>query len=463
MIVTKYVFTHKLSDSKYVLINSLTGAVDVVEEHVVQSFKDIRRNRPHQLLPNEIDELRDRGYLYNEAAEEKVIVDRLLEWIRNYRAETQPLAFVICPTMACNLRCPYCFEPHKLHETSQVMTLEQVEQAFRAVDEIRAKRTDLPRASYNLFGGEPLLPTTKEVVALVVERGRERGLKGSVTTNGTFINQYVEILKPYREDLIFQITMDGVKEIHDQRRITAGGKGTFDQISENIQLYLDEGFNMEVRMNLNDENVDDVPRFLEYVKEQGWQHYENFNIFLSPVTDYTGLGAVGVLPAHEIEARVHKAVPDQLFKDVRVQLNGDFARLNLPVSQALGESLMPGEFMPTMHYCEASGGRFYVFTPDNLVYPCNQIIGDSFWAIGTYSPTLEIEEEKAALWEKRDVSNMPQCMECSVAFLCAGGCPVMATRKIGSPMDSYCGTSKKDLHDYLDTVAPRLLEVGRES
>ncbi|QDX93400.1 radical SAM protein [Brevibacillus laterosporus] len=359
--------------------------------------------------------------------------------------------------MACNLRCPYCFEPHKLHETSQVMTESQVEAAFEALDAIREQRKDLSRAGYNLFGGEPLLPTTKKIVESVVQKAAQRHLYGSITTNGTHLHQFVDILYPYRTLLLFQITIDGSQEIHDKRRITAGGKGTFEQIISNIELYLSKGFKIDVRMNLNEENIHIVPELLQYLKEKKFPEYDNFCLSLSPVTNYTGLGGEGIMAPHEVEARVREQVPMNLLKEVKVGLNGDFSRLNLPVSKAIGESFIKDEFMPSLFYCEASGGSFYVFAPDGNIYPCNQIIADPSWAIGTYDSEFYINQEAADLWHGRDVSNMPQCMECSVAFLCSGGCPVMANRKYGSPMASYCGTSKKELHDYLDSVAPKIL------
>lgn len=341
------------------------------------------------------------------------------------------------------------------------MTDDQVALAFEALDRIRAMRPDQPRASINLFGGEPLLPITERAVALILKGAADRDLGVTITTNGTHIARYLDLLRPYRDHLYFQITMDGVKDIHDTRRITAGGTGTFDLITKNIGTLVQEGFMTEVRMNLNDDNVDRVPEFLEFVKSQRWHERPYFKVALSPVTNYTGLGGDGLLPPYLVEERVKAAVPHNMFQEVHVELNGDFSRLNLPVSEVLGESLVSGRFMPSLYYCEASGALFHCFTPDGLIYPCNQILGDSQWAIGTFAPEFSIDPAKAELWQGRLVTNMPQCMECSIAFLCSGGCPVKATHTSGSPMDSYCGTSKKELSDYLHSIAPQLIQLEK--
>lgn len=460
MVVTKYVFTYPLPDGRFLLINSLSGAVDVVEETTIKAFDALRRGESQGLADQEAMGLRERGYLFLSREEERSVVERLAAITASKRAKEQSICFVLCPTMTCNLRCPYCFEPHKMHEKGGLMTAAQVDLAFSAIDSIRASRRDMHQASINLFGGEPLLPNTRGVVAGVLERAAARGIGVTITSNGTHAHSFTGILAPYKDIIQFDVTMDGVKAIHDTRRVLANGSGSFDRIVENIGILLVEGFRVSVRMNLNEANVGAVPQFLSYVKERGWHRFHHFQVSVSPVTNYTGLGGEGVLPPFEIEARVRSAVPESLAKEVSLVLNGDFSRLNLPVSEVLGESVMAARFMPSLYYCEASGAQFYCMGPDGLVYPCNQIIGDPTWAIGTYDPELAIDEERAALWHGRNVTNMPKCMDCSIAFLCAGGCPVMATRTTGSPMDSYCGTSKKELTDYLDSVAPRLIQLG---
>ncbi len=457
MVVTRYLFVYRLEGERYLLINSLTGAVDVVETDVLRAFAAIRRGHAPALTDDELSSLLSRGHLYASRTDEQAQVERLVALTESTRARSQAICFVLCPTVSCNLRCPYCFEPHKMHEDGRVMTLEQVEKAFVAVDEIRSTRPDIPEASLNLFGGEPLLPSTRHVVAKMLEGAAARELPISITSNGTHAHVFVDLLRPYRDRILFDISMDGPQEIHDQRRITVNGSGTFRRISENVGLLLSQGFRVAVRMNLNEGNVASVPAFLEHVRQQGWHRNENFQMTVSPVTNYTGNAAQGLISPSQLEVRLRRSIPEHLLKEIPISLNGDVSRLNLPVSEALGESMVSGKFMPSLYYCEASGALFYCMGPDSFIYPCNQIIGDPTWAIGSFFPSLSIDPEKAAIWHDRAVTNMPGCMECGIAFLCAGGCPVLARRTTGSPMDSYCGTAKRELAVYVRSVAPQLL------
>src|SRR5271166_6753965 len=111
MIVTRYVFTYRVADDKYLLINSLSGAVDLVDRKVVQAFSSIRRGAVPALPADTIEALSHRGYLYASQSQEADVVDRAVGLNEQFRAHDQSLCFVLCPTISCNLRCPYCFEP----------------------------------------------------------------------------------------------------------------------------------------------------------------------------------------------------------------------------------------------------------------------------------------------------------------------------------------------------------------
>jgi uncharacterized protein len=458
MIVTRYVFTYKIADDKYLLINSLSGAVDLVDRRVVEAFSAIRRGATPALPADTVEVLAQRGYLYPSASDEEDVVSRAVSLNEQFRAKDQALCFVLCPTVSCNLRCPYCFEPHALHTKREVMTALQVEKAFLALDTIREQRPDIPNASINLFGGEPLQRFTQEPVAQILEAAARRDIPVSVTSNGTNVHHFIETLRPHRERLMFDISIDGIQEVHDQRRFLADRGPTFSRIVHNVDLLLGEGFRVAVRMNVNESNIDSVPAFLAYVRDQGWSHRDGFQLNISPVTNYTGNAKDGLLAPSVVEQRLRKRIPKDLLAEVPVTLNGDISRLTLPLSDIVGATMTPGEFMPSIYYCEASGALFYCMGPDGYIYPCNQILGSSEWAIGTYDPELSIDPAKAAMWHGRKVTNMPKCRECSIAFMCAGGCPVMAKRTTGSPTDSYCGTSKSELADYIRAAAPDILE-----
>lgn len=144
-------------------------------------------------------------------------------------------------TESCNLNCSYCYE--KGQHTNCFMDLNI---AKKAVDFFidNAKKDGDDHIQINFFGGEPLInfATLKDTFYYAVKRCNEENLKfkGSIVTNGTlFPDGYEEFLKDLftQADFVVQISIDGSKEAHDLSRKYLDGRGSFDDIVNNIKRY----------------------------------------------------------------------------------------------------------------------------------------------------------------------------------------------------------------------------------
>lgn len=185
--------------------------------------------------------LKDRGMLYASAVEEEAFLEQSVcaAWTRMRQHQLE--MYVVCPTLACNLACGYCFEGDSLIDKQQgVMTESQVDLMFGAIGAIRAglgsaddsAGTPGPYAPWiSLFGGEPLLPNTKRCGAGILARAAAGGFAVGATTNGVNITRYADISTNHCESLtLFQVTLDGTREVHNARRHWLGGQGTCDEI-----------------------------------------------------------------------------------------------------------------------------------------------------------------------------------------------------------------------------------------
>lgn len=91
---------------------------------------------------------------------------------RIYSAEPHGIGLVICPTMSCNFRCPYCFEDRVSGTMSQQVQDNIVALAGRLFDMSGARTLQV-----NWFGGESLLAPdiieslSGHLIALAKERG----------------------------------------------------------------------------------------------------------------------------------------------------------------------------------------------------------------------------------------------------------------------------------------------------
>ena len=142
-------------------------------------------------------------------------------------------------TEDCNLACTYCFELDGRNKDK--MTKEVARKGLEYLCNNAIKNSDREFHAM-LFGGEPLM--NLEVVEEIFRYGLELAEKNnlnfttSMVTNATILTTDVKrILNTYkhRANLSVQLSVDGIREIHNKYRITKGtGKGSFDMVEKNI-------------------------------------------------------------------------------------------------------------------------------------------------------------------------------------------------------------------------------------
>jgi len=115
----------------------------------------------------------------------------------------------------------------------------QVDTARKVVDMAASSGTS--SIGIIFFGGEPLL--YKDLIGEVVEycKWLERRsccyFHYKVTTNGLLLDKdFMEL--SIRNNIFIALSHDGIKEAHDRHRIDRAGQGTFDRLSNRIDLLL---------------------------------------------------------------------------------------------------------------------------------------------------------------------------------------------------------------------------------
>lgn len=138
------------------------------------------------------------------------------------------LKLIINSSEQCNLRCVYCYESFAVGH----MDLSVASGIIQLVE--RRAKNGLKWLEVEFFGGEPL--AAWHVVKYLGENLRricsEYNVQfaGGMTTNATLLNsERLEWLVRHGF-ASFQITLDGPREMHDARRLSRNGRGTFDMI-----------------------------------------------------------------------------------------------------------------------------------------------------------------------------------------------------------------------------------------
>ncbi|MHB1159028.1 MAG: radical SAM protein [Chloroflexota bacterium] len=433
-------------------LNGLSGAVDLLDDSTKEILDAPDSAAIAQRDPDVVSGLRRRGYLFSNQEEE----DRLLlaMWERQtQRIRERPLTFALCPTHSCNLACRYCFEGPITSRAPRVLEDLDIEAAFRAMDAIGSGHPSR-RREVDLFGGEPLLPSTRQAVRKILQEAEARGMGVGVVTNGTNVAGFRDLLVEYRQLFShFQITVDGPEAVHDGRRPFRSGRGSYQLAMEGVGLLVSLGLRVALRVNLDAENIGHLPALAEAVEERGWTEKGNFRCVLAPVADHLASGSYSPLLPEEQLVRELAAVMAGS-EAARRLFRMDLFRSAKHLSSVLG--LTSTRAQPMFQYCEANGLHSYTFGADGYIYPCSEMLDQPDLAIGSFSPSLEMDEEKATPWRERSILLMPRCRNCRVATFCGGGCAYQALKASGSLSEPACYGAERVIAAFLDCFADRL-------
>ena len=191
------------------------------------------------------------------------------------------VCLTICPTVACNFDCPYCFQNHIRGSMSQ-----KVQDDTVALAEQLLKLSGAHKLRVRWFGGEPLLypdiidNLSRRLIDLADRYGAD--YKAWIITNGYLLTQDICDMLGRAKVTSAQITIDGPEHIHNATRRLAGGGGTFDKITTNLST-LKIPFKVKIRCNLHSENYkykDDVKKLTEELALRSGNNYEFNPVFM---------------------------------------------------------------------------------------------------------------------------------------------------------------------------------------
>lgn len=391
------------------LIHGYTGAIDVVDKDIV-AFLESHNAFGKSDIPCSEDTreaLEKRGYITKMTAEEeteyvKRFADALFRKEKAYGA-----GFTVVMSYDCNFRCPYCFEKG-IKKDPTTFTPEMTEKLYRAIEQIAPDKKQRSN-EITLYGGEPLMKDNKEAVTHFIKRGKELGFSFSAITNGYDLDHYEDIL----EDLRFlQITIDGVRERHNARRLHRDTIPTFDKTVENIGIALNKGVKVSVRVNTDRDNMEDLKVLDKMFEKLHYNDNELFNMYSALLQDYS-----------DTEKKEYKFMTQSEYIKKMEKLSlGNICQdhgLSRKISSAIKRN-RPIRFSST--YC-SSQTKGFVLDPLGYIYPCWEVVNQKVHCLGSYKgDEITWNEEALNTWRKCTLTEY-NCIKCKYALLCGGGCP----------------------------------------
>ena len=410
-----------IADSEeFFITNPLYKTADIISAEELHMLE--QQNDP-------TGEFAKHAYIVDEEKEKKAFKYSYLDFIEKREEDEIQLFFV--PNYSCNFACSYCYQ-EGYDPAKQVLTTEIIDAFYNYIHQEFAGR----KKYITVFGGEPLLPGEKqrELIGYLINKSGEANLDLAFVTNGYTLVSYIDLLKTARIREI-QVTLDGTMEIHDQRRYMHGKLPTFKKIVEGIDACLKAGININLRMVIDKENIDNLPALSQFAIEKGWTSSPYFK---------TQIG-------RNYELHVCNSSPEKLFE--RAELYSyiyDLLKIHPHIAQfykpgfSIAKYIAENGQLPTPLFdsCPACKTE-WAFDYTGTIYSCTATVGKKGEELGTYYPVITKKSEEIELWQNRDITTIEKCKNCNVALACGGGCASVAKNKNGHVNTPDCRPVKE--------------------
>jgi len=307
-------------------------------------------------------------------------------------------------THRCNLACEYCYAGRPFNRDMSLATAKKI------VDWAQEITPPGHRIEYYFFGGEPLLcfERMQEITEYIHEQeanGSAHPVRLSITTNGTPLTQPVlNFLK--EEDIDLCVSLDGPARVHNLKRHYRDGRGSFDQVVDNLKRAIDQLDRVQVNAVYGPATVEALPESVAFIADLGvFAVHLNADICASWTAD-----------AYASLEKAYGQIADYYIDSYR---SGHELAVNLIDSKSI--IFLKGGYA-SRDKC-GMGETEWGFAPSGNIYPCERFIGEDDNAslcLGNIHTGLDTTRRDALL-EHRGNHNAA-CGQCSLEGYCMNWC-----------------------------------------
>jgi uncharacterized protein len=281
--------------------------------------------------------------------------------------------------------------------------------AVKIVDFILDNAPDGRWLDFCFFGGEPLLcfDLLKKLTYYIRKKEEEieRPIWINITTNGSLLTEPVlDFLR--EQDIYLCISIDGPRHIHNQNRRYKNGRGSFDDVVENLSRALDVLDYIKVNIVYGPETIVSLLESVSFLSDLG-----------VPVIDLNpdisaDWGEEACSKIQETYTRIG---------DLYIQsyLSGRELAVNLIDSMII--LFLKGGYGPGDR-C-GRGETEWGFAPSGNIYPCERLIGEdngSRFCLGNIQTGLDLERRCSLLEHRGNINE--ECRTCSLQRYCMNTC-----------------------------------------
>ena len=327
-----------------------------------------------------------------------------------------PINILIKPASSgCNLRCKYCF----YHSVSQLREVENYGVMSKETLEIIVKKALAYSdgfASFAFQGGEPTLaglPFYEKLMELEKKYNvKNVQIHNAIQTNGMVIDEdWARFF--HKNNFLVGLSLDGPQNIHDENRVMAGGKGSFDRVMHTAELFNKYRVEYNILTVVSKWVAQHARIVYQFFRKNKFQ-YLQFIPCLDPVDETPFQNDFSLTPGDYL----------QFLKTTFDLWYCDFAT-GKPVSIRYFDNLVTMAMGYPPESCGMSGvcTCYFVAEADGSIYPCDFYVTDK-WYLGNVHDTnfedlLASPAAKEFMESSRHVDE--KCKSCDVYTLCRGG------------------------------------------
>lgn len=345
-----------------------------------------------------LDDLIVHFFLVPVEYDEKSSVEKIRKLLRMLYRTKDITGYTILPTTGCNARCFYCYEKGI---PAHSMTGETAQKLVSFISRHCGQKR---RVSINWFGGEPLVGAKRidEICAGLEREGVS--FSSSMISNGfLFDRELVQRAKEVWKLNSIQITLDGTEAVYNKTKdYIIPGESPFRKVLGNIDLLLEAGIRVSIRINLGPHNWEDLQKLCELLiaRYTGKQHFSVNIALLFDGIDY------------QFEESAQASEQELCRKKDRLE--------NLLLEAGLLSQGQAGLPALKTNACMADGDGGVLINPDGGIGKCDHYIFEEL--IGQVgSDTLD--SKAADSWKQPRW--IPQCDDCPLFPSClkSAKCP----------------------------------------
>ncbi|HEX2080407.1 MAG TPA: radical SAM protein [Longimicrobium sp.] len=420
-------------DGRLLLWNTLSGAVSAFG---ARSRDAVLARLSPRGVAEPLDRvgtfLSERGFLVPEGTHE---LNRFRYAFARQHWRSDALQLILLASEDCNFRCVYCYERFR-HGTMRP----EVRQGVRRLLEARAPQ--LRELQLSWFGGEPLYgwEAVEELAPFARRVADRHGISHhqNMTTNAYLLTEErATRLLEWGCDR-FQVTLDGVAEDHDCKRVGRDGSPTYATILDNLRSLRARaaGFSVAIRVNFDRGNFPRLAPFLEALSED-FGNDPRFVLRFRPVGRWGG----------ENDAALDTCGRDEQRRVVE-EARASAGRVGLRVEGGIREVARAGT-----QACYAARPFNFIVGATGALMKCTVALDRlEENVVGRLLPdgTMELDEVRMSAWVAPHFESDALCRSCWVLPGCQGAaCPLTRVEENRRSCAPVKGTLKREMRHTL--------------